>query len=112
MGSLLFIELWMIALQTLDAHFERLHMQFVSTKVQAFLKINVHKAGAKVVHVMESEVNFPRHVHCSDTACSLVLVYTHLGKIWTFGADKLCCGLLHAFEVNHMLYKTQLNIPH
>ena len=62
MGSLLFIELWMLALQTLDAHFERLHMQFVSTKVQVFLKINVHKAGAKVytfVHVMESEVNFP-----------------------------------------------------
>ena len=29
--------------------------------------------------------------------------YTHLGKTWTFGADKLCCGLLHAFEVKYEL---------
>ena len=50
---------------------------------------------------MGSELNFLRLVQCSDTACSLVLVYTHLGKTWTFGADKLWCGLLHAFEVNH-----------
>ena len=50
---------------------------------------------------MGSELNFLRLVQCSDTACSLVLVYTHLGKTWTFGADKLWCGLVHAFEVNH-----------
>ena len=71
---------------TLDAHSARLHMQFVSTKVQVFLKINVHKAGAKVykfVHIMGRELNFPRLVHCSDTACSLALTYTHLGRTWT-----------------------------
>ena len=58
------------------------------------------------------KLNFPRLVH-SNIACSLVLIYTHLRTTWKFGADKLCCGLLHVFEVNHGLswyVQTQLNI--
>ena len=34
----------------------------------------------KFVHVMESELNFSTLVHCSDTACSLVLVKASLSE--------------------------------
>ena len=71
--------------------------QLVSTKSPSIPQMCAK--GYKFVHVMVSELNFPRLVHCSDTACSLVLIHTHLGKTWTFGVDKLCRGLLHVFEV-------------
>ena len=63
---------------------------------------------------MGSELNFPRLVHCSDTACLQLVhsyIYKHiLEKTWIFGADQLCCDLLYAFEVNNGLSWNVQNI--
>ena len=69
MGSLLFTELWMLALHVCTCSSSAPKSKYSPKQSRC--------KGVQFVHVMGIKVNFPRLVHCSDTACSLVL-YTHI----------------------------------